>query len=121
MLLWPGGSLFLFDRRAVRFFRKDAHNWRKKADGKTVRETHEKLKVGHCWVLLTHTFFLYFLPSCPFHTKRATDERMCLQVGNVEMLNCYYAHADTEEGQQVNISASQLPLQINIATLREWL
>ena len=40
-----GGSLFLFDRRAVRFFRKDAHNWRKKADGKTVSETHEKLKV----------------------------------------------------------------------------
>ncbi|CAL8460857.1 g388 [Coccomyxa elongata] len=61
----PGGSLFLFDRRAVRFFRKDGHNWRKKADGKTVRETHEKLKVG-----------------------------------NVEMLNCYYAHADTEEGAQ---------------------
>jgi len=42
----PGGSLFLFDRKAVRFFRKDNHNWRKKADGKTVRETHEKLKVS---------------------------------------------------------------------------
>ena len=42
-----GGSLFLFDRKAVRFFRRDNHNWRKKADGKTVRETHEKLKVGH--------------------------------------------------------------------------
>lgn len=41
-----GGSVFLFDRRAVRFFRKDGHSWRKKADGKTVRETHEKLKVG---------------------------------------------------------------------------
>ena len=40
-----GGSVFLFDRKAVRFFRKDNHNWRKKADGKTVRETHEKLKV----------------------------------------------------------------------------
>ena len=39
-----GGCLYLFDRRAVRFFRKDGHNWRKKADGKTVRETHEKLK-----------------------------------------------------------------------------
>lgn len=36
----------MFDRRAVRFFRKDGHSWRKKADGKTVRETHEKLKVG---------------------------------------------------------------------------
>lgn len=61
----PGGSLFLFDRKAVRFFRKDNHNWRKKADGKTVRETHEKLKVD-----------------------------------NVDMLNCYYAHADRQDGLQ---------------------
>ena len=52
------GILFLFDRKTVRFFRKDGHNWQKKKDGKTVRETHEKLKVG-----------------------------------NVELLNCYYAHA----------------------------
>jgi hypothetical protein len=28
----------------VRFFRKDGHNWQKKRDGKTVKETHEKLK-----------------------------------------------------------------------------
>lgn len=40
-----GGSLFLFNRKTLRFFRKDGHSWRKKADGKTVRETHEKLKV----------------------------------------------------------------------------
>ena len=46
MLLLAGGSLFLFNRKSVRFFRKDGHDWRKKADGKTVRETHEKLKVG---------------------------------------------------------------------------
>ena len=46
--LCAGGSVFLFDRRAVRFFRKDGHSWRKKADGKTVRETHEKLKVLAC-------------------------------------------------------------------------
>jgi CG-1 domain len=47
-----GGSIFLFDRKAVRFFRKDGHNWRKKADGKTVRETHEKLKVRLTSVLM---------------------------------------------------------------------
>lgn len=41
-----GGSLFLFDRKALRYFRKDGHNWRKKKDGKTVREAHERLKVG---------------------------------------------------------------------------
>ena len=56
--LYAAGTIFLFDRKAVRFFRKDGHDWQKKKDGKTVRETHEKLKVG-----------------------------------NVELLNCYYAHA----------------------------
>lgn len=41
----PAGSLFLFDRKALRYFRKDGHRWRKKKDGKTVKEAHEKLKV----------------------------------------------------------------------------
>lgn len=40
-----GGSLFLFDRKVLRYFRKDGHNWRKKRDGKTVKEAHERLKV----------------------------------------------------------------------------
>lgn len=43
----PGsGCLFLFNRRATRYFRRDGHSWRTKSDGKTVRETHEKLKVA---------------------------------------------------------------------------
>ncbi|OIW20489.1 hypothetical protein TanjilG_13555 [Lupinus angustifolius] len=50
----PAGSLFLFDRKALRYFRKDGHRWRKKKDGKAVREAHEKLKAGsvdvlHCY------------------------------------------------------------------------
>ncbi|ONI02281.1 hypothetical protein PRUPE_6G187700 [Prunus persica] len=50
----PGGSLFLFDRKVLRYFRKDGHNWRKKKDGKTVKEAHERLKAGsvdvlHCY------------------------------------------------------------------------
>nr|AXE72469.1 calmodulin-binding transcription activator 3 [Nicotiana sylvestris] len=49
-----GGSLFLFDRKVLRYFRKDGHQWRKKKDGKTVKEAHEKLKAGsvdvlHCY------------------------------------------------------------------------
>lgn len=48
------GSLFLFDRKVLRYFRRDGHRWRKKKDGKTVREAHEKLKTGsvdvlHCY------------------------------------------------------------------------
>jgi len=49
-----GGSLFLFDRKVLRYFRKDGHNWRKKNDQKTVKEAHERLKSGsidvlHCY------------------------------------------------------------------------
>ncbi|XP_024983261.1 calmodulin-binding transcription activator 2-like isoform X2 [Cynara cardunculus var. scolymus] len=50
----PAGSLFLFDRKVLRYFRKDGHRWRKKKDGKIVKEAHEKLKAGsvdvlHCY------------------------------------------------------------------------
>ncbi|XP_078446536.1 calmodulin-binding transcription activator isoform X2 [Wolffia australiana] len=41
------GSILLFDRHMLRNFRKDGHNWRKKKDGKTVQEAHEKLKIGN--------------------------------------------------------------------------
>ena len=44
-MLYLGGSLLLFDRNMLRNFRKDGHRWRKKKDGKTVQEAHEKLKV----------------------------------------------------------------------------
>ncbi|KAJ8759049.1 hypothetical protein K2173_003287 [Erythroxylum novogranatense] len=53
------GSVFLFNKKVTRFFRRDGHNWRKKKDGRTVGEAHERLKVG-----------------------------------NVEALNCYYAHGE---------------------------
>lgn len=46
----PAGSLYLYDRKQLRYFRKDGHNWRKK-DGKSVKEAHEKLKVGSVEVL----------------------------------------------------------------------
>ncbi|XLR44260.1 hypothetical protein S83_028920, partial [Arachis hypogaea] len=51
------GSLFLFDRMVLRYFRKDGHNWRKKKHGKTVKEAHEKLKVGRVDVL--HCYYAH--------------------------------------------------------------
>ncbi|XP_031096428.1 calmodulin-binding transcription activator 5 [Ipomoea triloba] len=42
-----GGTVTLFDRKKLRNFRKDGHNWKKKKDGKTVKEAHEHLKVGN--------------------------------------------------------------------------
>ncbi|XP_074338909.1 calmodulin-binding transcription activator 6-like isoform X2 [Apium graveolens] len=43
----PAGMMVLFDRKMLRNFRKDGHNWKKKKDGKTVKEAHEHLKVGN--------------------------------------------------------------------------
>lgn len=40
-----GGTIVLFDRKMLRNFRRDGHNWKKKKDGKTVKEAHEHLKV----------------------------------------------------------------------------
>lgn len=58
---WTGGSLFLFNKRVLRFFRRDGHNWRKKKDGRTVQEAHERLKVCYTCKYLVHGCFLYFL------------------------------------------------------------
>ncbi|KAL2338968.1 hypothetical protein Fmac_013414 [Flemingia macrophylla] len=41
------GTIVLFDRKMLRNFRKDGHSWKKKRDGKTVKEAHEHLKVGN--------------------------------------------------------------------------
>ncbi|THU67301.1 hypothetical protein C4D60_Mb05t23210 [Musa balbisiana] len=41
------GRVLLFDRKMLRNFRKDGYNWKKKKDGKTVQEAHEKLKIGN--------------------------------------------------------------------------
>ncbi|CAA2989147.1 calmodulin-binding transcription activator 5 isoform X1 [Olea europaea subsp. europaea] len=41
------GTIVLFDRKKLRNFRKDGHNWKKKKDGRTVKEAHEHLKVGN--------------------------------------------------------------------------
>ncbi|CAM0902506.1 unnamed protein product [Alopecurus aequalis] len=51
----PSGSLFLFDRKILRYFRGDGHNWRKKKDRKTVKEAHERLKIGSLDVL--HAYY----------------------------------------------------------------
>eukprot|EP01116_Phalansterium_solitarium_P021956 TRINITY_DN7059_c0_g1_i2.p1 TRINITY_DN7059_c0_g1~~TRINITY_DN7059_c0_g1_i2.p1 ORF type:complete len:623 (-),score=105.11 TRINITY_DN7059_c0_g1_i2:1434-3239(-) len=40
----PSGSLFFFNKKSK--FRNDGIQWKKQKDGKTVRESHEKLKVG---------------------------------------------------------------------------
>ncbi|KAL5228176.1 hypothetical protein ABZP36_016441 [Zizania latifolia] len=43
----PCGAWFLFNRRVLRYFRNDGYEWRKKKNGKTIAEAHERLKVDN--------------------------------------------------------------------------
>ncbi|XP_034606775.1 disease resistance protein RGA5 isoform X3 [Setaria viridis] len=43
----PSGSWFLINRRVLRYFRNDGFEWQKKENGKSVNETHERLKVDN--------------------------------------------------------------------------
>ncbi|KFK41134.1 hypothetical protein AALP_AA2G090200 [Arabis alpina] len=45
------GSLFLFNKNELKFFRKDGHQWRRKKDGRAIAEAHERLKVGNAEAL----------------------------------------------------------------------
>lgn len=74
------GSLFLFDRKALRYFRKDGHRWRKKKDGKTVREAHEKLKVCSSiyYLLAVWMFFIVIMPMGRTMTAFSGDVIGCL-------------------------------------------
>ncbi|MQL84433.1 hypothetical protein Taro_016936, partial [Colocasia esculenta] len=56
----PSGSLFLFNRRVLRFFRRDGHVWKQKKDGRTVGEAHERLKV--CQISSSHFWIHFILP-----------------------------------------------------------
>ena len=38
--------MIIYSRRYVNRFRQDGHLWQKKADGKTLRESHEKLRIN---------------------------------------------------------------------------
>ncbi|CAG0879570.1 unnamed protein product [Darwinula stevensoni] len=40
----PSGSMFLYDRKRSKY-RRDGYSWKKRRDGKTIREDHMKLKV----------------------------------------------------------------------------
>lgn len=101
-----GGLLFLFNRKAVRFFRKDGHEWRKKTDGKTVRETHEKLKVSSCdngsgSSVCDFATSANWLSQGPCSLCRLKS-LLPLQIGNKEVLNCYYAHSEAQEALQAS-------------------
>ncbi|CAJ2678098.1 unnamed protein product [Trifolium pratense] len=93
----PSGSLFLFDRKVLRYFRKDGHNWRKKKDGKTVREAHEKLKVGSIDVL--HCYYAH-------GEENENFQRRSYWMLEPDMMHIVFVHYLDVKVNKTNIGAS---------------
>ncbi|KAG2551526.1 hypothetical protein PVAP13_9KG402400 [Panicum virgatum] len=128
------GSLFLFDRKVLRYFRKDGHNWRKKKDGKTVKEAHEKLKAGsidvlHCyyahgeenenfqrrtyWLLeedFTHIVLVHYLEvkGCKQSFSRVKEEFM--QLSNVDSPSCSNSITSQNQMGPQTMEAAESPI-----------
>ncbi|XP_066379415.1 calmodulin-binding transcription activator 3-like isoform X1 [Miscanthus floridulus] len=133
------GSLFLFDRKVLRYFRKDGHNWRKKKDGKTVKEAHEKLKAGsidvlHCyyahgeenenfqrrtyWLLeedFTHIVLVHYLEvkGCKQSFNRVKEEFM--QLSNVDSPSCSNSITSQNQMDPQNMEAAESPISGQIS------
>ncbi|KAL1204081.1 Calmodulin-binding transcription activator 2 [Cardamine amara subsp. amara] len=89
----PSGSLFLFDRKVLRYFRKDGHNWRKKKDGKTVKEAHEKLKVGSIDVL--HCYYAHGEDNENF-------QRRCYWMLEPDLMHIVFVHYLEVKGNRMS-------------------
>ncbi|KAL7157163.1 hypothetical protein ABFS83_02G059400 [Erythranthe nasuta] len=92
------GSVFLFDRKVLRYFRKDGHNWRKKKDGKTVKEAHEKLKVGSIDML--HCYYAHGEDNENF-------QRRSYWLLEQDLMHIVFAHYLEVKGNKTNISSSR--------------
>ncbi|KAJ1402239.1 IQ motif, EF-hand binding site [Sesbania bispinosa] len=93
----PSGSLFLFDRKVLRYFRKDGHNWRKKKDGKTVKEAHEKLKVGSIDVL--HCYYAH-------GEENENFQRRSYWMLEPDMMHIVFVHYLDVKVNKTNVGAS---------------
>ncbi|KAK4271259.1 hypothetical protein QN277_019976 [Acacia crassicarpa] len=92
----PSGSLFLFDRKVLRYFRKDGHNWRKKKDGKTVKEAHEKLKVGSVDVL--HCYYAH-------GEENENFQRRSYWLLEQDMMHIVFVHYLEVKGHKTSVGA----------------
>ncbi|MFS7909215.1 putative transcription factor CG1-CAMTA family [Helianthus anomalus] len=85
------GTIVLFDRKMLRNFRKDGHNWKKKKDGKTVKEAHEHLKVGN-----NERIHVYYAHG----EDRITFVRRCYWLLDKKLEHIVLVHyRDTQESQ----------------------
>ena len=95
----PSGSMLLYNRNRVRY-RRDGYCWKKRKDGKTIREDHMKLKVqgmevcGECIHMTTYSprpqnvLFLDSRPSIRLISYNAKMSYLNLLLQQIRMQDC---------------------------------
>lgn len=87
------GAILLFDRKMLRNFRRDGHSWKKKKDGKTVKEAHEHLKVGN-----DERIHVYYAHG----EEKSTFVRRCYWLLDKSLEHIVLVHyRETQEGSPV--------------------
>ncbi|XP_073129970.1 calmodulin-binding transcription activator 4 [Henckelia pumila] len=95
-----GGSLYLFNKRVLKSFRKDGHSWRRRRDQKTIAEAHERLKVGTVEAL--NCYYAHGEHNHKF-------QRRSYWILDPEFEHIVLVHyRDTEMGRQSTSSTSQV-------------
>ncbi|KAK6121215.1 hypothetical protein DH2020_045041 [Rehmannia glutinosa] len=79
----------------VKVLRKDGHNWRKKKDGKTIKEAHEKLKVGS-----VDTLNCYYAHG----EDNENFQRRSYWLLEKELMHIVFVHYLEVKGNKTNIS-----------------
>ncbi|PWA82279.1 IQ motif, EF-hand binding site [Artemisia annua] len=104
------GTVVLFDRKMLRNFRRDGRNWKKKKDGKTVKEAHEHLKVGS-----DERIHVYYAHG----EDQPTFVRRCYWLLDKKLEHIVLVHyRDTEEQGSPNVeshSSSDPPTSWNLS------
>ncbi|TYH57261.1 hypothetical protein ES332_D08G077300v1 [Gossypium tomentosum] len=124
------GTIVLFDRKMLRNFRKDGYNWKKKKDGKTIKEAHEHLKitfVRRCYWLLDKSLEQIVLVhyretkevSLATHSNSSLLTNQSTPLLVTEEFDSGIANTYSEEpGESVNVRNHEMKL-LEINTL-EW-
>ncbi|XP_024628302.2 calmodulin-binding transcription activator 3 isoform X2 [Medicago truncatula] len=92
------GSLFLYNRKVVKHFRNDGHNWRKNKDGKTLQESHGKLMDEGVEVL-----------QC-YYARGAQNNNFCRRIYwliEEKLSHIVLVHYLEEEGKKASVICSK--------------
>ncbi|KAK9949580.1 hypothetical protein M0R45_005097 [Rubus argutus] len=113
----PSGLFFLFNRKVVRHFRRDGHNWKKRKDGKTVVEGNEKLKVGGANVL--HCYYTRGEENENFHRRSYRMlEKVSSDLSHIVLVHYLEVKRTKEYRNTVEseneVDNSSVPLQVHL-------